>query len=234
MSAKPQIIGIDGVMDWFDRYATSPYFAVYTFLSPSKLDKCFQYTKPDLDEGRTLLENTLVAMQQQDDQTLYVLKIYNGLNKRHSLDTNMEHECALRFRVVDIPNMHNQVSGVEKPNWAMQNAMAKMMETQNLILAKLSADEMEDNEPEEKQPMNGINGILNSPEMAGLIVGYLGKILGVNASQPAGMAGIEDAPDPNEAIMILNNLMNKGVTIDHLRKLDEMSNVKLQSLLLML
>jgi hypothetical protein len=129
--------------------------------------------------------------------------------------------------------MHNQVSGVEKPNWAMQNAMAKMMETQNLILAKLSADEMEDEMPEEK-PMNGINGILNSPEMAGLIVGYLGKILGVNASQPAGMAGIEDAPDPNEAIIILNNLMNKGVTIDHLRKLDEMNNVKLQSLLLML
>jgi hypothetical protein len=28
--------------------------------------------------------------------------------------------------------------------------------------------------------------------------------------------------------------MNKGVTIDHLRKLDEMNNVKLQSLLLML
>lgn len=234
MSAKPQIIGIDGVMDWFDRYATSPYFAVYTFLSPSKLDKCFQYTKPDLDEGRTLLENTLVAMQQQEDQTLYVLKIYNGLNKRHSLDSQMEHECALRFRVVDIPSMHNQVSGVERPNYALQNAMAKMMETQNLILAKLSADEMEEDEHEEKEPMNGIAGLLNSPQVQSLLIAGVSKFLGINPSQPAGMAGIEDAPDPNEAIIILNNLMNKGVTIDHLRKLDEMSNVKLQSLLLML
>lgn len=233
MSAKPQIIGIDGIMDWYDRYATSPYYAVYTFLSPSKLDKCFQYTKADLDEGRTLLENTLIAMQQQDDQTLYVLKIYNALNKRHSLDSQMEHECALRFRVVDIPSMHNQVSGIEKPNYAMQNALAKMIETQNLILSKLSADELEEDE-DEKEPMNGIGALLNSPQVQSLLIAGVSKFLGINPSQPAGMAGIDESANANEAIMYLNNLMNKGVTVEHLRKLDEMSNAKLQSLLLML
>jgi hypothetical protein len=48
-----------------------------------------------------------------------------------------------------------------------------------------------------------------------------------------GLAGIEDA-DTNEAIIILNNLMSKGVTIDHLRKLDQMGAMQLKTLLNML
>ena len=61
----------------------------------------------------------------------------------------------------------------------------------------------------------------------------LSKFLGVGNVPPAAMAGVQDGYE-NEAIVILNNLMQKGVTVEHLRKLDEMSNAKLQSLLLML
>ena len=38
----------------------------------------------------------------------------------------------------------------------------------------------------------------------------------------------------DEVFTIVNSLMNKGVTLDHLRKLNEMNSIKLNSLLLML
>jgi hypothetical protein len=229
MSTKPQILGVTGVMEWFDMYATTPYLAVYTFLTPSKLDKCFQYTKGDMDEARTILENTLISMQNQDDQTLYVLKLYNSLNKRNSIDSSMEHDTSIRFRIVEIPSMNNQITGVDKSNYALQNAMAKMMETQNMILSKLSEQELEDEQPE--NPLGAIGNLINHP----LIIAAASKLLGLGGveQQPAAMAGIEDINE-NEAIIILNSLMSKGVTVDHLRKLDQMSYAKLSSLLAML
>ena len=51
--------------------------------------------------------------------------------------------------------------------------------------------------------------------------------------QGASIAGIEDVNE-NEAIVILNSLMSKGVNVDHLRKLDAMSSTQLKTLLAML
>jgi hypothetical protein len=229
MSAKAQIVGIDGIMDWYDQHCTSPYYAVYTYLTPSKLEKHFQYTKPDQEEGRMLLENTLQAMSMQNDETLYCLKLYDTLNKKGSIDSNLDNLATVRFRVVDL--QHAQpIGSVDRSNYKLENALARMMETQNLILNKLSSDEMEDEE--EKKP-DGIAGILSDPNWQPLIMAGLSKFLGISGTQPSGIAGIEDGYE-NEAIVILNNLMQKGVTVDHLRKLDQMSGAKLQSLLLML
>ena len=52
-------------------------------------------------------------------------------------------------------------------------------------------------------------------------------------AQGASIAGIDDVNE-NEAISILNSLMSKGVSVDHLRKLNAMSPAKLSSLLIML
>ena len=229
MSAKAQIVGIDGIMDWYDQHCTSPYYAVYTYLAPTKLEKHFQYTKPDMEEGRMLLENTLQAMYMQNDETLYCLKLYDTLNKKSSIDGNLDNYASVRIRVVDLPHAQ-PIAGVERSNYKLENALARMMETQNLILTKLSAAELE--EEEEEKP-DGIAGILNSPQWQPLLMAGITKLLGISGTQPNGIAGIDEAYE-NEAIVILNNLMQKGVTVDHLRKLDEMSSPKLQSLLLML
>jgi len=227
MSAKAQIVGIDGIMDWYDQHCTSPYYAVYTYLAPTKLEKHFQYTKPDQDEGRMLLENTLQAMYMQNDETLYCIKLYDTLNKKGSIDSNLDNYASVRIRAVDLPHAL-PIAGVERSNYKLENALARMMETQNLILSRLSEESIE----EEPQP-TGLAGILNNPQMQTLLMAGVSKLLGIGGNQPAGMAGVDDSYE-NEAIVILNNLMQKGVTTDHLRKLDQMSNAKLQSLLLML
>ena len=228
MSAKAQIVGIDGIMDWYDQHCTSPYYAVYTYLAPTKLEKHFQYTKPDQDEGRMLLENTLQAMYMQNDETLYCIKLYDTLNKKGSIDSNLDNYASVRIRAVDLPHAL-PIAGVERSNYKLENALARMMETQNLILSRLNEEQTE----EEEQPQTGLAGILNNPQMQTLLMAGVSKLLGIGGNQPAGMAGVDETYE-NEAIVILNNLMQKGVTTDHLRKLDQMSNAKLQSLLLML
>jgi hypothetical protein len=228
MSAKAQIVGIDGIMDWYDQHCTSPYYAVYTYLAPTKLEKHFQYTKPDQDEGRMLLENTLQAMYMQNDETLYCIKLYDTLNKKGSIDSNLDNYASVRIRAVDLPHAL-PIAGVERSNYKLENALARMMETQNLILSRLSEENIE----EEKEPESGIAGILNNPHMQTLLMAGVSKLLGISGTQPAGIAGVDDSYE-NEAIVILNNLMQKGVTIEHLKKLDEMGQAKLHSLLLML
>ena len=67
------------------------------------------------------------------------------------------------------------------------------------------------------------------------MIAGVSKFLGISdggLGSPTGIAGIND--NQEEPILILNNLMNKGVTIEHLRKLNEMNSIKLASLLSML
>jgi hypothetical protein len=107
-----------------------------------------------------------------------------------------------------------------------------MIENQNLILSKLSEREFEDEEPIEKDTFSEL---LKNPQIQGLMIAGVSKFLGINdggIGVPTGIAGIND--NQEEPILILNDLMNKGVTIEHLRKLNEMNNIKLASLLAML
>ena len=114
---------------------------------------------------------------------------------------------------------------------------SKMEETMNAILTKLNQDEIE--EEEEPEDKGVIGNLLAQPHIQNLLIAglttMLGKFAGVEPTQQmaTGLAGIEDA-DTNEAIIILNNLMSKGVTIDHLRKLDQMGAMQLKTLLNML
>jgi hypothetical protein len=76
--------------------------------------------------------------------------------------------------------------------------------------------------------------LANPQVQEALISGLLGMVGGMfNGGRPMnGVAGIGNVTD--EAVTILDSLIKKGVSIEHLRKLDAMGNAKLQSLLIML
>ena len=99
-------------------------------------------------------------------------------------------------------------------------------------MTKLNADELEEEEEEEKSTLGSI---LNNPQIQTLLIAGVTKFLGIGNmdAQGASIAGIDDVNE-NEAISILNSLMSKGVSVDHLRKLNAMSPAKLSSLLIML
>jgi hypothetical protein len=124
-----------------------------------------------------------------------------------------------------------QMGGMGYSN-KMENVLERVLETQNAILTKLNADELEE---EDEPEQNTLGSMLNSPQIQALLISGVSKLLGIGTmdAQGASIAGIDDVNE-NEAIMILNSLMSKGVSVDHLRKLNAMSPAKLSSLLIML
>jgi hypothetical protein len=93
---------------------------------------------------------------------------------------------------------------------------------------------MDEMEEEEEAPKSPIDQMLSNPQLQEtLIAGVMALVSGMitKGGTPTAIAGIGDEA---EAVEILQSLMSKGVTIEHLRKLDQMGSAKLSSLLFML
>ena len=222
---KAMVTGTSGIMDWFDRNATSPYYSVWV----NRKQLLFSWNDDDSEAGRTKLESDLYAIEQNGVNDLMIIKLHPKKDKAGYITDKTPIYGSLVCRP----------SELEKVDYSMQRMAgmgynSKMEETMNAILTKLNQDEIEkEEEPEDK---GVIGNLLAQPHIQNLLIAglttMLGKFAGVEPTQQmaTGLAGIEDA-DTNEAIIILNNLMSKGVTIDHLRKLDQMGAMQLKTLL---
>jgi hypothetical protein len=96
-------------------------------------------------------------------------------------------------------------------------------------LNQMAVAQLEEEEEEEEQP-DYIGAIMPmiTPYLPGLIEGLVARF----AIKPLAVNGVDDLPE--DAIIIVKSLMSKGVTLEHLKKLNEMPTAKLKSLLLML
>jgi len=225
---KAMVTGTSGIMDWFDRNATSPYYSVWV----NRKQLLFSWNDDDSEAGRTKLESDLYAIEQNGVNDLMIIKLHPKKDKAGYITDKTPIYGSLVCRP----------SELEKVDYSMQRMAgmgynSKMEETMNAILTKLNQDEIE--EEEEPEDKGVIGNLLAQPHIQNLLIAglttMLGKFAGVEPTQQmaTGLAGIEDA-NTNEAIIILNNLMSKGVTIDHLRKLDQMGAMQLKTLLNML
>jgi hypothetical protein len=193
----------------------------------------FSWNDDDQDAGRQILEKNISAFEQNGVGSLLTLKLHPKKDKAGHITNVTPHYASIQFRPAALERAiynPNQISGFrENDNSQLLKAM---IENQNLILSKLSEREFEQEEPEEK---NTFTELLKSPQIQGLMIAGVSKFLGINDMNfgtPTGIAGIND--NVEEPIQILTDLMSKGVTIEHLRKLNEMNSIKLASLLAML
>jgi hypothetical protein len=226
---KAMVTGTRGIMEWFDRNSTTPYYSVWC-----NRQLLFSWNSDDLEEGRNKLENDLIAIENNGVGDLLTIKLHPKKEKGGFITDKTPIYASLNFRPAELERAYyspNAIAGTGSNQLA--DAIARLTETQNLILSKLSEDEFEEEEKEE----SALGKLINNPAVQGLAIGYISKILGLNnmdtANMQTGIAGINELNE-DEVIQIVNSLMNKGVTIDHLRKLDEMPQGKLSSLLLML
>ena len=107
--------------------------------------------------------------------------------------------------------------------------LEKLIESQNLLINRVSALELESEEEDEPQK-DTLGRIMENPQVQGILMGLVDRFIN-GGGQPSAIAGINDTP---EAVQVLEQLMAKGVTVEHLHKLNAMSEMKLKSLLLML
>ena len=228
---KAMATGTVKVMDWFDRNATSPYYSVYEIISPTKKDLLFSSNEDSLDNARNILEENIAAFEQNGVNTLYALVLHPKKDKSGFITINTPAHAMLKFRPSDEVVA---ITGVPQPR-ENNYAMMQMMEKLNAIESRLNAEEAMGDIVEEMPP-SVWEQLIADPQkieqLVNLAVGVVGHLGTAFRGKPlVGVAGIQNE---GEVIAIVDSLMSKGVTIDHLRKLNEMSSIKLSSLLVML
>jgi hypothetical protein len=227
---KAMATGTAKVMDWFDRNATSPYYSVYEIISPTKKDLLFSSNEDSLDNARNILEENIAAFEQNGVNTLYALVLHPKKDKSGYITINTPSHAMLKFRPAEEVAI---ITGVQQPREPSFQYL-QLLEKLNSIESRLNAEDAM-GEIEEVKP-NIWEQLLTQPEkieaLVNLAVGVAGHLGTAFRGKPlVGVAGI--TPD-SEVMAIVDSLMSKGVNIDHLRKLNEMSSLKLSSLLLML
>jgi hypothetical protein len=232
---KAQATGTKRIMEWFDRNATTPYFSVWSSTTPSKKELNFGWYEEDLEAGRNKLENDLDALEQNGVNELYTILLHQKKNKDGYITLDTPYYASLKFRAAELEQpmiLPMQQIGGYNNNHRLESVLEKMMETQNMILTRLNEQDIEEIEEEEDAPKDVISGLIKNPEIQAMIIGGISKLFNIN-NKPVAVAGVTELNE-DEVFAIVNSLMEKGVTIEHLRKLNEMSSVKLSSLLLML
>lgn len=227
---KAMATGTAKVMDWFDRNATSPYYSVYEIISPTKKDLLFSSNEDSLDNARNILEENIAAFEQNGVNTLYALVLHPKKDKSGYITINTPSHAMLKFRPAEEVAI---ITGVQQPREPSFQYL-QLLEKLNSIESRLNAEDAM-GEIEEVKP-NIWEQLLTQPEkieaLVNLAVGVAGHLGTAFRGKPlVGVAGI--TPD-GEVMAIVDSLMSKGVSIDHLRKLNDMSSLKLSSLLLML
>ncbi len=226
---KAQTTGTSGVMDWFDRNATSPYYSVCEIISGTKRDLLFSCNDDSMDNARRILEENIAAFEQNGVNTLYALILHPKKDKTGYITASTPSHAMLKFRASEL---EQPVYGVGSYTGGGSNsyAMEKIMDKLNMLESRLAAAEEYEEEIEEKQK-SPIEAMLSNPQVQeALISGLLGMFSG--GKQMTGVAGIENMND--DLVFVINSLMQKGVSIEHFRKLNAMSETKLKSLILML
>jgi hypothetical protein len=221
------VTGTRGIMEWYDDNSSTPYYSVWS--GPKQMN--FSWNDDDQDAGRQILEKNISAFEMNNVGSLLTLKLHPKKDKAGHITNVTPHYASIQFRPAELERaLYNPTHLAGVRDSETSQLLKAMIENQNLILSKLSERDYID-EPEEEDVFKSL---LKSPQVQGLMIAGVSKFLGLGEGMEVatGIAGINE--NPQEPIIILNNLMSKGVTIEHLRKLNDMNSIKLASLLAML
>lgn len=233
---RPEIFTIDEVINFYDAAEGSEY-KIFAGVNPTAQYLRYNFVG-EKEIGRQELVNALTQLRNNvENYNPYLIQVISegstgkGRAKKESpVLTSISFQLNRPQSLMPMQAMGSMGS----PRTEM--LLEKLVEQNSLMQSRLAALEAigELEEEEEEVPENPINAMLSNPELQQAIVtGIMGLVGGMFAKggAPTAIAGIDDE---TEAVEILKLLMNKGVTIDHLRKLNEMGSGKLSSLLFML
>jgi hypothetical protein len=228
---RPEIFTIDEVLNFYDSADGNDY-KIFAGVNPTAQYLRYNFSgekeigRQELQMALTQLRNNMENYNPYLIQVISEEQISKGRKKEPIL-------TSISFQL-NRPQQYlpQQMSGVGSPRTEM--LLEKLIEQNSLMQSRLAALESIGEMEEEEVEQSPINAMLSNPELQQTIItGIMGLVAGMftKTGAPTGIAGIDDE---NEAITIVNSLMSKGVTIEHLRKLNEMNTMKLQSLLIML
>ena len=232
---RPEIFTIDEVINFYDAAEGSEY-RIFAGVNPTPQYLRYNFVG-EKEIGRQELLNALTQLRNNiENYNPYLIQVISegstgrGKKKESPVLTSISFQLNRPQQLMPMQSM----SGIGSPRTEM--LLEKLVEQNQMLASRIAAieamDELE--EEEEEAPKSPIDQMLSSPQVQeALIAGVMSLMSGLmtKGGAPTAIAGIDDEA---EAVEILRSLMSKGVTIEHLRKLDQMGSAKLSSLLFML
>jgi hypothetical protein len=197
---KAMYLGVDAIMQAFDRNAQTPYYSVW-----AGKDMIFSYNDDDIEQGRVYLMENLIASEQNEHSDILKIKFHPKKEKLYITDRTPS-IATLFVRVCDPNYMKNNLQPYQpQQNYGLQNILEKQTELLHGLSSRLQALEdvqIEDEENDDEDDTLGkIGTILNHPAVQTLIAALLPQIMPAVKPQQQ-VAGIENEemikPDPEE------------------------------------
>jgi len=233
---RPEIFTIDEVVNFYDAAEGSEY-KIFAGVNPTPQYLRYNFTG-EKEIGRQELVNALTQLRNNiENYNPYLIQVISEGNTgrgRSKKDSPVLTSISFQLNRPQSMLPMQAMAGIGSPRTEM--LLEKLVEQNSMLASRIAAieamDELE--EEEEEAPKSPIDQMISNPQVQeALIAGVISLMSGL-ASGLGGPKAIAGIGDEAEATEILRSLMNKGVTIDHLRKLNEMSSSKLSSLLFML
>ena len=232
---RPEIFTIDEVINFYDAAEGSEY-KIFAGVNPTPQYLRYNFVG-EKEIGRQELVNALTQLRNNiENYNPYLIQVISEGNTARGKKKESPILTSISFQLNRPQSMMpmQAMAGMGSPRAEM--LLEKLVEQNAMLQSRIAAIEAMDDleEEEEEAPKSPIDQMISNPQVQeALIAGVLSLMSGLASGLggPKAIAGIDDEA---EAVEILRSLMNKGVTIDHLRKLDQMSSSKLSSLLFML
>jgi hypothetical protein len=225
---KPELHRLEDVLDYYEN-SPATHYKIFAGTSP-KAEYCrFYFDEDEKEIGLQKLAEALRAIQQNVDNTNpYILQLIE--KKKVARGKDSESLTQIVFQLNKAERYLPMMSGMQQqPNDNFNRLMEKMIEGQNLIISKLSADEF--GEDMEEQKPKGFGAILENEQFQQLAIGALGLIINKFAapnqsglSTVTALAGIPDN-EKEKALQAIEILSNKdaqyGTHLLYLANIDD-------------
>jgi hypothetical protein len=223
MALKATYIGKEKILAAFEEKADTPFFSLWVGKARAEMNK-----DNDFEKAAHKLEKQIEAFIEEDNTDIFVIALHPEKK------VSYKYEDCKDATLMYCQTRKNESSVAYFGSQQNNNINYQILEKLNAIESRVNAIESEEIEEEEEGEEIGntdqvlidkISGIVNSP-IVNMLLGFL-----QNNNKPVGaLAGTEQ----DELSDILTTLFNKGVTINHLKKLSEYPKERITMLLSML
>ena len=228
---KPELHRLEDVVEYYEN-SPATHYKIFAGTSP-KAEYCrFYFDEDEKQIGLQKLVDALRAIQQNIDNTNpYILQLIE--KKKAARGKENDNLTQIVFQLNKSERYLPIMAGMQQGgNDNQMRLLEKMIEGQNLIISKLSADEFEE-DMEEHKP-KGFGSILENEQFQQLAIGALGLIINKFAGQQPQVTALAGIPSEQKekALKAIEILSSKDENFgDHLMYLANIDNSTYKMLL---
>jgi hypothetical protein len=233
---KPELFSIDSVLNFY-QLSDGVHYKIYGGTSP-KAEYCRYYFDGDEKEiGFQRLDEELQSLKNNIDNTNpYLIQIFKKQGRKKIAAIEDQPTTQIVFQL-NKPERYVPYGGMgmmpQQSDPDLKMILSKIVEGQNLLISKLSAEEVE--EDIEENPEGGFLGaVLNNEQFQQMAIATITGILTNKfmLNTPTALAGIPNEDQQTKALQAIELLSNKDAHYgDHLLYLANLDDQKFKFLL---